>query len=104
VIFKNAGLGGVGQATAQGEDRAAEAVREAMTCGSWSDMEISRAQTVALLLESDTAAMQEITTATEAVYAACSDDVNLLFNHVVSEDLEDVFRATVIGTGFELET
>ena len=98
-IFQNSGIGGVGQSTAHGKDRAQKAVREAIKVISTSYENVENARALAIVLESMNPSFDEFHKATETIYEFFSDEVNVIFNHITTNDVEEGFRATIIGTG-----
>jgi cell division protein FtsZ len=92
----------VGTATAQGENAAVEAARQAIGCPLHEDAGMQGARNVLVnLTGSSRLGLHEVNEACQLIRAATQcDDVELNFGIVLDEDLGDAVKVTVIATGF----
>jgi cell division protein FtsZ len=92
----------LGTATAQGENAAVEAARQAIGCPLHEDSGIRGARNVLLnLTGSSRLGLHEVNQACQLIRDATEcDDVELNFGITLNEAMEDTVKVTVIATGF----
>ena len=91
----------MGTGEAEGESRAAEAARQAISCPLLEDLDIAGAEGVLINITGDESmTLHEITEATEIVTEAVGDQANVIFGTVLDKGLKGAMRITVIATGF----
>ncbi|ABW18929.1 cell division protein FtsZ [Alkaliphilus oremlandii] len=100
-IMSEQGLAHMGIGRASGENRAAEAARQAIQSPL---LETSIAGAKGVLLNitgGSNLGLLEVNEAAELVAQAADQDANIIFGAVINEDLKDEIRITVIATGFD---
>lgn len=100
-IMSQQGLAHMGIGKASGENRAAEAAKQAIQSPL---LETSIAGAKGVLLNITGGAnlgLLEVNEAAELVAEAADQDANIIFGAVINEDFKDEIRITVIATGFE---
>lgn len=100
-IMLEQGLAHMGIGKASGENRAAEAARQAIQSPL---LETSIAGAKGVLLNITGGAnlgLFEVNEAAELVAQAADQDANIIFGAVINEELKDEIRITVIATGFD---
>ncbi len=100
-IMSEQGLAHMGIGKASGENRAAEAARQAIQSPL---LETSIAGAKGVLLNitgGSNLGLLEVNEAAELVAQAADQDANIIFGAVINEDLKDEIRITVIATGFD---
>lgn len=103
-IMLEQGLAHMGIGKASGENRAAEAAKQAIQSPL---LETSIAGAKGVLLNitgGSNLGLFEVNEAAELVAQAADQDANIIFGAVINEDLKDEIRITVIATGFERDT
>jgi len=99
-IMREAGTAMMGIGSANGENRAAEAARSAVS-SPLLDSSIDGATGILLNVTGPGAmGLFEVNEAAEVVTAAAATDANIIFGAVIDESLGDELRVTVIATGF----
>ena len=100
-IMKDAGSAMMGIGIASGENRAADAAKEAIS----SKLLESSIQGADRILYSITGnsdmSLQEIDEASQIINNAADPDANIIFGTVIDDSLEDELHVTVIATGFD---
>jgi len=100
-IMLEQGLAHMGIGRASGENRAAEAAKQAIQSPL---LETSIAGAKGVLLNitgGSNLGLLEVNEAAELVAEAADQDANIIFGAVINEDFKDEIRITVIATGFE---
>ncbi len=102
-VMTNAGPALMGVGEAAGEDRAIEAVTEAMQ-SPLLDTSIEEARGVLLnVTASEDVTLAELNTAAQAVANVVSDDANIIFGSVIDPRMTQGLRITLIATGCRTE-
>ena len=99
-IMRDAGTAMMGIGSASGENRAAEAAREAVSSPL---LEASIEGATGILLNitgGKSIGLFEVNEAAEVVTSAASADANIIFGAVIDKSMDDELRVTVIATGF----
>lgn len=100
-IMLEQGLAHMGIGKASGENRAAEAAKQAIQ-SPLLETSIAGAKGVLLNITGGTnLGLFEVNEAAELVAQAADQDANIIFGAVINEELKDEIRITVIATGFE---
>ena len=100
-IMSNAGSALMGIGRARGDNRAVEAVRQAID-SPLLETSIDGARGVLLNITGGRGmTMHEIDEAAQTITEAAADDANIIFGAVLDESLEDDIQITVVATGFE---
>ncbi|MFW5648472.1 MAG: cell division protein FtsZ [Candidatus Alkaliphilus sp. MAG34] len=100
-IMLEQGLAHMGIGKASGENRAAEAAKQAIQ-SPLLETSIMGAKGVLLNITGGTnLGLFEVNEAAELVVEAADQDANIIFGSVINEELKDEIRITVIATGFE---
>jgi len=100
-IMQDAGSALMGIGIANGENRAAEAAKAAIS-SPLLESSIEGAQGVLLSISGGSdLGLFEVNEAAEAVAEAASPDANIIFGAVIDDSLTDQIRVTVIATGFD---
>ncbi|MGB4313075.1 MAG: cell division protein FtsZ [Natronincolaceae bacterium] len=103
-IMLEQGLAHMGIGRASGENRAAEAAKQAIQ-SPLLETSILGAKGVLLNITGGTnLGLFEVNEAAELVVEAADQDANIIFGSVINEELKDEIRITVIATGFERDT
>lgn len=102
-VMTNSGVAIMGSATAEGENRALEAVEEALNSPLLNDNNISGARNLLINITSgaEEATMDEIGEITDFIQNSAGDDADMIWGNGVDEKLGDALCVTVIATGFE---
>jgi cell division protein FtsZ len=96
-------LMGIGIAT--GENRATEAAEKAISHPLLEDISIAGAKAVLMNVTSTSElTMEEMTEASDRIYAEVGEDAEIIWGHAFDETLGDELRVTVIATGIGQET
>ncbi|SNS24354.1 cell division protein FtsZ [Anaerovirgula multivorans] len=100
-IMLEQGLAHMGIGRASGENRAAEAAKQAIH-SPLLETSIEGAKGVLLNITGGSSlGLFEVNEAAELVTQAADQDANIIFGAVINEELKDEIRITVIATGFE---
>lgn len=103
-IMMEQGLAHMGIGRASGENRAAEAAKQAIQ-SPLLETTIEGAKGVLLNITGGSSlGLFEVNEAAELVTRAADQDANIIFGAVINEELKDEIRITVIATGFEKNT
>ena len=104
-VLENSGTAVMGQAKATGENRAIEAVNEALDSPLLNDNDITGAEQVLLKIVSgvgeDEIKMSELSKIKNKIQQAAGRDVNIIEGIGFDEELGSAVSVTVIATGFE---
>ena len=104
-VLENSGTAVMGQATVEGENRAIEAVIEALDSPLLNDNDITGAQQVLLKIVTgagdDEIKMSELANIKNAIQKAAGTNVNIIEGIGIDADLGSKVSVTVIATGFE---
>jgi cell division protein FtsZ len=104
-VLENSGTAVMGQAEAEGENRALEAVKEALDSPLLNDNDITGAQQVLLKIVTgageDEIKMSELSNIKNAIQKAAGTNVNIIEGIGIDSDLGSKVSVTVIATGFE---
>lgn len=105
-VMKESGVAIMGSAAAQGENRARQAIAEALTSPLLNNNEITGARSVLLNITSGTEeiTMDEISEITDYVVSAASKDTTLIWGMGKDDSLEDRISVTIIATGFKMNS
>ena len=103
-VMKNAGTSVLGSAEASGENRAKEAIENAVNSPLLNNKEIDGAKKILLNIVSgggdNELSTIELNTITKLANKSASDDVEIIFGTAIDGELEDKVRVTIIATGF----
>lgn len=101
-VMKNSGVAIMGSASAEGENRAMEAVQEALSSPLLNDNDISGAQYVLLNITygDKEVLMDEITTITDYIQDEAGSTADVIWGHGYDPMLGDKLSVTLIATGF----
>ncbi len=92
----------MGVGSASGNERAAQAARDAIACPLLEDETIHGASGLLFNISAaDTLTMEEVVEASNIIQEAVDQDANVIFGTVINPALGDEIRITVIATGFE---
>ena len=104
-VLENSGTAVMGQAESEGENRAIEAVKEALDSPLLNDNDITGAQQVLLKIVTgagdDEIKMSELANIKNAIQKAAGTNVNIIEGIGIDADLGSKVSVTVIATGFE---
>lgn len=105
-VMYNSGVAIMGSATASGENRAQQAIAEALKSPLLNNNDINGAKSVLLNISSGTEeiTMDEISEITDYVVSAASRDTTLIWGMGSDESLEDKISVTIIATGFRMNS
>jgi cell division protein FtsZ len=99
-IMTNAGTSLMGMGTASGEDRAAEAARQAIA-SPLLEISIDGASGVLFnVIGGKDLAMHEVDEAAQVISNAAEPDADIIFGATIDSDLEEEVQITVLATGF----
>ena len=101
-VMTNSGVAIMGSATAEGEDRAMQAVEEALNSPLLNDNDIQGAKNILINITSgaNEATMDEIGQITDYIQACAGENADLIWGNGVDESLGEALCVTVIATGF----
>lgn len=102
-VMTNSGVAILGSATADGENRAIEAVQQALNSPLLNDNNIAGARNILINITSgaDEATMDEIGQITDYIQSCAGDDADVIWGNGVDEKLGEALCVTLIATGFE---
>ncbi len=102
-VMKNSGVAIMGSAQAEGENRAIDAVQEALSSPLLNDNDISGAQYVLLNITygDKEVLMDEITTITDYIQDEAGSTADVIWGHGYDPTLGDKLSVTLIATGFK---
>jgi cell division protein FtsZ len=103
-VMKDSGVAIMGQATAEGEDRAIKAAREALESPLLNDNDIEGAKYILLNITYGTkeVMMDEITDITDYIQQAAGSTADVIWGHGMDESLGEKISVTIIATGFKI--
>jgi len=91
----------MGTGFGEGEERAVDAAREAISSPLLQNLSISGAKGVLInVTGGEDMTLFDVNTATSLIYEIAGDDANIIFGAVVDHEMDDKMRVTVIATGF----
>ena len=103
-VMKDAGTSVLGSAEASGDNRAQEAIENAINSPLLNDRDIEGAQRILLNIVSgggdDELSTIELNTITKLVNDSSSKNVEIIFGTAIDGELDDKVRVTIIATGF----
>ncbi len=104
-VMKNSGVALMGSATASGEDRALEAIQQALSSPLLNNNDINGAKDILLNVTSgsEEASMDEIGKINEYVQEAAGYNADLIWGNTTDPKLGDKINVTVIATGFKTD-
>jgi len=102
-VMTDSGVAIMGSGQATGEDRAIQAVEDALISPLLNDNEIRGAEYVLLNITygNNEVLMDEITEITDFIQDAAGDEAEVIWGHGKDESLDTELKVTVIATGFE---
>jgi cell division protein FtsZ len=101
-IMEGMGYAVMGTAEASGENRAVEAVNQAIASPLLEDASINGAQGILLnITGSSKLTLYEVHEASTIVQKAAAENANIIFGAVHNEEMKDAVRVTVIATGIK---
>lgn len=102
-VMKDSGVAVMGQATAEGEDRAIKAARKALESPLLNDNDIEGAQYILLNITYGTneVMMDEISDITDYIQEAAGSSADVIWGHGLDESLGEKLSVTIIATGFK---
>lgn len=104
-IMKGMGDALMGIGTASGENRAAEATKEALNSPLLDGISIAGAKGVLINITGGyDMGMHEVSEAVSIAQQAAGDEVNLIHGVVINPDMNDQISVTVVATGFQKES
>ncbi|MBN1915765.1 cell division protein FtsZ [Candidatus Dojkabacteria bacterium] len=99
-IMANAGTALMGMGSGTGDDRAAEATRQAVS-SPLLELSIEGAKGVLFnVISGKNLAMYEVDEAARIISDAAHPDANVIFGATIDESLDDEFQITILATGF----
>ena len=105
-VMQNSGVAIMGSATSSGENRAQQAIAEALTSPLLNNNDITGARSVLLNITSGNSeiTMDEISEITDYVVSAATKDTTLIWGIGNDETLGDQISVTIIATGFKMNS
>lgn len=102
-VMKESGVAIMGQATAEGEDRAIKAARKALESPLLNDNDIEGAKYILLNITYGTkeVMMDEISDITDYIQHAAGSSADVIWGHGLDESLDEKISVTIIATGFK---
>jgi cell division protein FtsZ len=102
-VMKNSGTAIMGSATAEGEDRARNAVREALSSPLLNDNKIQGASNILLYISSgkEEITFDEVTEITDYIQEEAGQSAEVIWGNGYEEELGDKISITLIATGFK---
>ena len=103
-VMQNSGVALMGVGTAEGENRAIEAIQSATTSKLLNDNDISATKNILLYFlssEENEIRMEEIDTITTYLETITNDDVDYIWGMGIDNSLGDKLSVTLVATGFE---
>ncbi len=101
-IMTDMGMALMGTGVGSGEDRAAQAARNAISSPLLEDTTIQGAQGVLInVTGSQSITLHEVSEASRIIQESAHPDANIIFGSVLDEEIEDKIKITVIATGFD---
>ncbi|GAB4315955.1 MAG: hypothetical protein Kow00127_07240 [Bacteroidales bacterium] len=102
-VMKNSGTAIMGSATAEGENRAIEAVEKALSSPLLNDNQITGANNILLYLASgdEELTMDEVTEITDYIQEEAGQNAEIIWGNGTDESLGDKISITLVATGFK---
>jgi cell division protein FtsZ len=102
-VMKDSGTAIMGSATAEGEDRARNAVREALSSPLLNDNKIQGASNILLYISSgkEEITFDEVTEITDYIQEEAGQSAEVIWGNGYEEELGDKISITLIATGFK---
>lgn len=102
-VMKESGVAIMGQAVAEGDDRAIKAARKALESPLLNDNDIAGAQYILLNITygSSEVMMDEISDITDYIQHAAGSTADVIWGHGMDESLGEKISVTIIATGFK---
>lgn len=100
-IMKDAGSAMMGIGIASGENRAADAAKEAISSKLLESSIVGADRILYSITGGSDMSLQEIDEASQIINSAADEDANIIFGTVIDESMGDQMRVTVIATGFD---
>jgi cell division protein FtsZ len=102
-VMKDSGVAIMGQATAEGEDRALKAAKQALESPLLNDNDIEGAKYILLNITYGTneVMMDEISDITDFIQHAAGSTADVIWGHGMDETLGEKLSVTIIATGFK---
>lgn len=100
-IMKAAGSAMMGIGIASGENRAADAAKEAISSKLLESSIVGADRILYSITGGSDMSLQEIDEASQIINSAADEDANIIFGTVIDESMGDQIRVTVIATGFD---
>ncbi len=100
-VMLDKGLAHMGVGTGTGDNRAADAAKEAISSPLLETSIVGATGVLLNVTGGDDLGLLEINEAAQIVQEAADPDANIIFGAVIDENLKDELRITVIATGFE---
>lgn len=102
-VMKDSGVAIMGQAVAEGDDRAIKAARKALESPLLNDNDIAGAQYILLNITygSSEVMMDEISDITDYIQHAAGSTADVIWGHGMDESLGEKISVTIIATGFK---
>ena len=103
-VMAGMGMAIMGTGIGQGENRAVEAARRAISSPLLEDVSIEGAKGVLINITGGIdLTLHEVKEASTLIYQAAEEDANIILGAVIDKDMEEEVKFTVIATGFERE-
>lgn len=100
-IMKDAGSAMMGIGIASGENRAADAAKEAISSKLLESSIVGADRILYSITGGSDMSLQEIDEASQIINSAADEDANIIFGTVIDESMGDQIRVIVIATGFD---
>lgn len=100
-IMKDAGSAMMGIGIASGENRAADAAKEAISSKLLESSIVGADRILYSITGGSDMSLQEIDEASQIINSAADEDANIIFGTVIDESMGDQIRVAVIATGFD---
>ena len=100
-IMKDAGSAMMGIGIASGENRAADAAKEAISSKLLESSIVGADRILYSITGGSDMSLQEIDEASQIINSSAAEDANIIFGTVIDESMGDQIRVTVIATGFD---
>lgn len=102
-VMTNSGVAVMGSASAEGEDRAVNAIRKALTSPLLNSNDVRGARNILLNISSgqEEVTMDEVGQITDYVQEAVGDSASIIWGTGQDDKLENKVSVTIIATGFE---
>jgi len=104
-VMKNSGKAIMGSSYAEGENRAINAIEDAMRSPLLNDSNIAGAKNILLYITSgkEEVSLDEVHEITDFIQHTCGNTAEVIWGNGTDEDLDNKIGITVIATGFESE-